>query len=122
MYETRTVEIQFEDQCIINQNQAAFQINEILYVEVKKYVLLVHNMSTYELKTHIKLLMNSKRKNIENIFIPANAQIILPLGLTEIDEIDSMRVTLTGEVLQEQEDYYPIRIADFPKQIPLNIH
>lgn len=122
MYETRMVEIQFEEQYMINQNQAAFQINEILYVEKKKYVLSVYNTSAYQLKTNIKLLTNHKTKNIENIFIPANAQIILPLDLTEINEIDSMRVMLTGEVLQEEEARYPIKVVEFPKQLPQNIH
>lgn len=92
---------------------------EVSSIDKKKYYLLINNYQEFELKGHLNLLSDYNSEKLEQIIVPANSKVILPVNLENHKAKDSIRFVLFGEPTKKTDIHFPVRIIHSSKRLPI---
>ena len=70
---------------------------EVDFITDGDYFLVITNSREFELKAHLKLVSDYKAEELEQIIVPANSKVMLPVNLDNNIAQDSIRFVLVGE-------------------------
>ena len=92
---------------------------EVSSIEEKKYYLLINNYQEFELKGHLYLFSDYNSEKLEQIIVPANSKVVLPVNLENHKAKESIRFLLLGEPTEKPDIQFPARIIHNSKRIPI---
>ena len=92
---------------------------EVSSIEEKKYYLLINNYQELELKGHLYLFSDYNSEKFEQIIVPANSKLVLPVNLENHRATESIRFLLLGEPTEKPDIQLPVRIMHTSKRIPI---
>lgn len=83
------------------------------------YYLVINNHVEFELKAHLRLLSDYSSEKLEQIILPANSQLLLPVNLENLKAQESIRFVLFGEPTNKVDVQFPVRIVYKSARIPI---
>ncbi|MEO2075957.1 MAG: hypothetical protein ABGX20_11350 [Bacillus sp. (in: firmicutes)] len=83
------------------------------------YYLVINNDKEFELRAHLKLLSDYSSEELEQIIIPANSRVGLPVNLDNLKAHESIRFILLGEPTSKLDIQIPVRFIQKSERIPI---